>query len=301
MDKQEIAVIGLGGMGRGIAGRLLDQGFPVAVYNRTAAAADSLVERGARRASSPAEAVTPDGIAITMVANDAALEAVTLGAPGGPPGLLDRLAPGGLHIASSTISIALARDLAARHGQAGVDYVASPVFGRPDAAASGKLWIALSGSSAARQRARPVLETLSQSIQDYGETPEAANVVKLAGNFLIASAIEALGEAFALVDKHGVEPGDFLDLIGRSIFACPIYQNYGRFIVERAFDPPGFKLELGLKDVDLALKAGTESRTPMPLGSLLHDRFLRALAHGQGGLDWTAVAVQASEDAGLEK
>src|SRR5689334_17084021 len=222
MDKQEIAVIGLGGMGRGIAGRLLDTGFAVAVYNRTAAAADSLVERGARRAASPAEAATPGSIAISIVANDAALETVTLG----PQGLLGGLGSGGLHTSSSTISVSLARDLAQRHEAAGAAWLSAPVFGRPDAAAAGKLWIALSGAVAAKERARPVLEALGQGFQDYGEAPEAANVVKLGGNFMIACAIEAMGEAFALVGKHGVDPRGFLDLIGRSLFACPIYQNY---------------------------------------------------------------------------
>lgn len=296
MAKTAVFVIGLGGMGKGMASRLLEAGHPVTVWNRTASVADEFVERGARRAATPGEAVTPGGIVITMVANDAALEAVTTGADG----LLERLGQGGVHLSMSTVSPALADTLAERHMASGGHYVAAPVFGRPVAAAAGKLWIAVAGPTAAKDRVRPVLEALGQSVYDFGEQPAAANVAKLGGNFLIAAAIEAMGETFALMAKRGVDGHRFHELVAGTVFACPIYQNYGRFILEREFEPPGFKLELGYKDINLALAAGAESQTPMPLASLLRDRFLSALAKGRGGIDWTAIAQQATEDAGLE-
>ncbi len=296
MNDGVIGVIGLGGMGSGIAGRLLDTGHQVSVFNRTASAADPLVDRGARRASTPGEVVEPSGIVITMVANDDALEAVVAGSGG----FLDKLGRGGIHISMSTISAALARSLAERHEAHGSIFVAAPVFGRPDAAAAGKLWILQSGPAEAKARVRPVLEALSQGIVDIGEAPDAAPTGKIAGNFLIASATEAMGEAFALLEKSGVDARVFHDLMSKSLFACPIYANYGRFILDRAFSPPGFKLTLGAKDVGLALAAGAETQTPMPLAGLLRDRFLVSMAQGRGDLDWTSIALNAAADAGLK-
>ena len=295
MAKLDIAVLGIGGMGRGIAGRLLDAGHRVTVYNRTAAAADALVARGARRAASPAEAVVPGGIAVTMLANDAALEAVTTG----PEGFLETLGPDGLHVSMSTITPGLAKSLAARHRAAGGDFLGSPVFGRPDAAASGRLWIALSGSDAAKTRAKPVHDAVSQGIFDFGTAPEAALVAKIGGNFLIAAALEAMGEAFALMAKSGVDAARFHEMISQTLFAGVVYQNYGRSILGRKFDPAGFKLSLGAKDVGLALAVGSATETPLPLASLLRDRFLAGLAKGRGDADWSAIALGAREDAGL--
>jgi 3-hydroxyisobutyrate dehydrogenase-like beta-hydroxyacid dehydrogenase len=295
MSGQAIGVVGLGGMGRGIAGRLLDQGFRVRVWNRTASAADPLVARGAERASSPAEAAEPGGAVITMLANDAAVEAVVAG----PGGFLARLGADGVHISMSTISVALARSLAERQAASGPAFVAAPVFGRPDAAAAGKLWILHSGAAAAKARVRPVLEAIGQGVFDIGEEPDAALAGKLAGNFLIASAVEAMSEAFALLQKRGVDARVFHDMMAKTIFGGAIYQNYGRFILDQAFSPPGFKLALGAKDVGLALAAGAESQVPMPLASLLRDRFLAAMAHGQGDWDWTSIALNVRAEAGL--
>ena len=295
MSGQAIGVVGLGGMGGGIARSLLRAGFRVKVWNRTASAADPLIADGAERAGSPAEAAEPGGCIITMVANDAALEAVAAG----PGGFLDRLGAGGVHVSMSTISVEIARSLAARHEAAGGDWVAAPVFGRPEAAAAAKLWILQSGKAEAKARVRPVLEAVSQGIFDIGEAPDAAPAGKIAGNFLIASATEAMGEAFALLEKRGVDPRVFHDMMGKTIFAGPIYQNYGRFILDRAFSPPGFKLPLGAKDVGLALAAGAESGVPLPLASLLRDRFIAAMAQGRGDLDWTSIAMNARADAGL--
>jgi 3-hydroxyisobutyrate dehydrogenase-like beta-hydroxyacid dehydrogenase len=292
-----IGVIGLGGMGSGIASQLLKTGHQVVVWNRTASAADPLVAQGARRAASPAEAVERGGIVITMIANDAALESVTAG----EGGFLGALGEGGVHLSMSTISADLARRLAEQHTARGSHWVAAPVFGRPDAAGSGRLWILTSGAAAPKARVRPVLEALSQSITDLGEAPDAAPTGKIAGNFLIASATEALGEAFALLTKSGVDARAWHGMISSTLFGCPIYANYGRFILDRAFSPPGFKLTLGAKDVGLAIAAGQEKSVPLPLASLLRDRFLASIAQGRGDLDWTSIALNAAMDAGLKE
>lgn len=295
MTKLAVAVLGLGSMGSGIAGRLVEAGHDVAVYNRTQSAADGLVARGARRAKTPAEAVTQGGIAVTMLANDAALEAVTTG----PDGFLERLGEGGLHISMSTIAPALAIALAERHRKVGSAYLASPVFGRPDAAASGRLRIALSGSDAAKARAKPVHDAVSQGIFDFGTAPEAAHVAKIGGNFLIAAAMEAMSESFALLAKSGVDATVFLEMMTHSLFTGVVYPGYGRFILDRKFEPAGFKLRLGAKDVGLALTAGAAAETPLPFASLLRDRFLQAIAKGRGDIDWSAISLGAREDAGL--
>ncbi|HET9018972.1 MAG TPA: NAD(P)-dependent oxidoreductase [Acetobacteraceae bacterium] len=292
-----IGVIGLGGMGGGIASRLLDQGFHIAVYNRTQSAADPLVARGARRAATPAEAAAPGGIVITMVANDAALDSVATGAGG----FLDRLGPQGVHVSMSTVSVGLVRALADRHARHGSALVAAPVFGRPDAAAGGKLTILQSGPAAAKARVKPVLEAISQGIVDIGESVEAAPTGKIAGNFLIASAMESMSEAFALLEKSGVDARIWHDLMTRTLFAGTIHTNYGRFILDRAFSPPGFRLALGAKDVGLALATGQEKQVPMPFASVLRDRFLASMAQGRGEMDWTAIALDVANDAGLKR
>jgi 3-hydroxyisobutyrate dehydrogenase-like beta-hydroxyacid dehydrogenase len=293
-SEMAIGVIGLGGMGRGIAGRLLDTGHHVSVFNRTASAAAPLVARGAMQATTPAAAARA-GIVITMVANDAALEQVASGADG----FLDALPAGGVHISMSTISVALAKSLAERQAARGGHFVAAPVFGRPDAAAGGKLWIMTSGGAEAKARVRPVLEALSQGIEDLGDSPEAAPTGKIAGNFLIAAATEAMGEAFALLEKSGVDARAWHGLLSRGPFACAIYANYGRFILDRAFTPPGFKLTLGAKDIGLAMAAAQDRQVPMPFASVLRDRFLASMAQGRGELDWTSIALNAARDAGL--
>jgi 3-hydroxyisobutyrate dehydrogenase-like beta-hydroxyacid dehydrogenase len=294
MDQTTVGVIGLGGMGGGIAGRLLETGHQVSVFNRTAAAAAPFVARGATQAATPAAAAA-GGIVITMVANDAALEQMA----SGEAGFLDALPEGGIHLSMSTISVGLAASLAERHAARGGHFVAAPVFGRPEAAGSGKLWIMTSGGAEPKARVRPILEVLSQGIEDLGDSPTAAVVGKIAGNFMIAAATEAMGEAFALLDKSGVNARAWHAMLSRSIFACPIYANYGRFILDRAFSPAGFKLTLGAKDIGLALAAGQEKQVPMPFASVLRDRFTTSIARGRGDLDWTSIALNAAADAGL--
>lgn len=293
-----IAFLGLGQMGEPMARHLLQAGFAVRVYNRTAAKAAALRQAGAEVVANPAEAVEPGGIVVSMLANDAALEEVTLGHPG-VGGIAEALGEGGLHISMSTVSPATASRLAAVHAEHGGCYVAAPVFGRPEAAAARKLWICVSGAAKAKERARPLFDAMGQGVHDFGDDPAAANVVKLAGNFLIASAIEALGEALALGEKNGIERIALAGFFSQTIFACPIYQNYGRSIAEQKYTPPGFRLALGMKDINLVLDAAAASQVPMPLASLLHDRLLASLANGRADLDWTALALGISADAGL--
>ncbi len=291
-----ISFIGLGSMGLPIAMNLLESGYNLRVYNRTAQKAQPLVEKGAELVSNPADVVEPGSIAISMLANDQAVEEVVLG----ENGILEKLGSGGVHISMSTVSPTTAEKLAQQHQQQGSHYLAAPVFGRPDAAATRKLWICLSGNAAAKERALPLLNVLGQKVFDFGEQVGAANVVKLSGNFLIVSAIEAMAEAFTLAQKNGIERSQVAELFGQTLFACPIYQNYGRLIAQEQYEPAGFKLSLGLKDVELALQTAKESQMPMPLASLVRDRLISAVAKGRGDIDWTGLALGVSEEAGLK-
>jgi 3-hydroxyisobutyrate dehydrogenase-like beta-hydroxyacid dehydrogenase len=218
----------------------------------------------------------------------------------GEGGILEKLGSGGVHISMSTVSPATAGRLAQQHEQHGSHYLAAPVFGRPEAAAAKKLWICLSGNGAAKERVLPLLNGLGQKVFDFGEQIGAANVVKLTGNFLIVSALEAMAEAFTLAEKNGIERTQVAELFGQTLFACPIYQNYGRAIAQEQYEPAGFKLSLGLKDVDLVLQTAQESQMPMPLASLVHDRLIAAVAKGRGDIDWTGLALGVSEEAGLK-
>jgi 3-hydroxyisobutyrate dehydrogenase-like beta-hydroxyacid dehydrogenase len=292
---ERIGFIGLGNMGQPMARNLLKAGFELRVYNRNAAKAKPLVELGAQQVFRPSEVVEPGGIVITMVANDSALESVVLG----NEGFLERLGPNGIHLSMSTVSPATAHKLADFHAKHGSIYLAAPVFGRPEAAAARKLWICLSGPQAGKERVQPVLNALGQGIFDFGEDPGAANVVKLAGNFLIAAAMEGMAEALTLAEKNGIDRSKVIDMLGQTIFACPIYQNYGKTIAEKRYTPPGFYLSLGLKDVGLVLQTADSAKVPMPFASLLHDRFLASVAKGRGDMDWSALALDVSEDAGL--
>jgi 3-hydroxyisobutyrate dehydrogenase-like beta-hydroxyacid dehydrogenase len=291
----KIGFIGLGNMGLPMATNLLTAGYSLRVYNRSLEKGRSLTEQGVTLVHTPAEVVAPDTIVVTMLANDQALEEVVLG----ENGILERLTSGSVHLSMSTVSPATAQRLAEQHQQRGAHYLAAPVFGRPDAAAAKKLWICLSGSPTAKAKVAPVLDALGQGVFDFGETPEAANIVKVTGNFLIVSAIEAMAEAFTLAEKNGIDRTQVAELFGKTLFACPIYQNYGRMIAQQQYEPAGFKLSLGLKDVTLALQTARASQMPMPLASLLHDRLISAVAKGKGDLDWTGLASEMSEQAGI--
>jgi 3-hydroxyisobutyrate dehydrogenase-like beta-hydroxyacid dehydrogenase len=289
----KLGFIGLGHMGAGMAANLIEAGHEVSVYNRTPDRRAALIEHGALAASNVAAACRGDAV-ITMLADDHAVESVVFG----DGGVIGALKAGAVHISMSTISVALSERLAAAHAEAGQRFVAAPVFGRPDAAAAAKLFIAAAGAPDAIGACIPLFEAMSQKHFVIGERPELANLVKLSGNFLLASVIEALGEAMALVSKAGLDRRQYLDFLTATLFPAPVYKTYGALIAEGKFEPAAFAAPLGHKDIRLALAAGESLRVPMPLASLLRDRFLTLLAQGGEALDWSAIGGLAAIDAG---
>jgi 3-hydroxyisobutyrate dehydrogenase-like beta-hydroxyacid dehydrogenase len=291
----EIGFIGLGSMGLPMASNLVAAGHQLRVYNRTASKADALLKGGAELMSNPAGVASPGGVVITMLADDASLEEVVVGVDT----IAQRLAPGGIHISMSTIAPATSRKLAQYHAENGSIYVTAPVFGRPEAAAAKRLWICTSGPHHAKHKIAPVLSAMGQKIFDFGDEPGAANAVKLSGNFLIAAAMESMAEALAMLEKSGVDRVASIEMLTSTLFACPVYQGYGNAIAHMRHTPVGFRLPLGLKDVELVLKTGGEVRAPMPVASILRDRFLASIAKGHGEMDWSAFALGVRDDAGL--
>jgi 3-hydroxyisobutyrate dehydrogenase-like beta-hydroxyacid dehydrogenase len=261
----QVGFIGLGNMGSGMAANLLRAGHEVTVFNRSAQKRRALVDLGAREAQ------------------------------------IDTLRRGATHISMSTVSVELTRDLTQAHDHAGQQLVAAPVFGRPEMAAAAKLFIVVAGAPTAVGTCQPLFDAMGQRMFPFGTEPAAASLVKLAGNFMIAATIETLGEALALVAKGGVEPARFVDLLTSTLFAAPVYRTYGALIAESRFQPAGFAAPLGLKDVRTLLAAAESLRVPMPIGSLLNDRFLRLLAQGGEALDWSAISQLAAADAGLPR
>ncbi|MBB3228304.1 hypothetical protein FHW69_002939 [Luteibacter sp. Sphag1AF] len=288
-----IGFIGLGAMGAGMAGSLIAAGHEVTVWNRSPEATAPLKEKGARVAATAAQAAGGD-VVHSMLANDAAVREVILGS------VLDAMPAGSVHVNHATISIALARELIAAHAARQVGYVAAPVFGRPDVAAAGQLNIAAAGAPAAVARVQPLLDVLGQKVWPMGDDPVRAHIVKIAGNFMIAAAIESMAEASTLTRAYGVSAGDFLGLMSGSLFASPIFRTYGGLIADERYSPAGFKMTLGFKDVGLARSAAEAERVPMPFASVIHDNFLEAMAAGDGDLDWSALARVAEGRANLK-
>ena len=289
----KVGFIGLGNMGSGMAANLLKAGHTLTVYNRTPARAEALVAQGATLAKTASEAARSE-VVITMLADDAAVESVVFGVEG----VLAGLKTGSIHISMSTISVALAEQLASAHQAAGQRFVAAPVFGRPEAASAGKLFIVAGGEPKTVQFCQPLFEVLGQRTFIIADEPPKANLVKLSGNFLIAAVIETLGEAFALVGKAGIDRARYLDILTNTLFGAPVYKTYGGIIAEERYAPPGYRARLGFKDIHLALGAAEALMVPMPVASLLRDRFLMLIATGSGDFDWSALAALAARDAG---
>ena len=290
----DAALIGLGQMGTGIAKSLLRAGHRLKVYNRTARRAEALVRDGALQASSIAEACREE-IVMTMLADDAALEAVVFGQGGIAPSLKPRA----VHVSLSTISVALSERLATEHARLGQEYVAAPVFGRPDAAEAARLAVVAAGKPEAVQRCKPLLEAMGPRVLVAGERPTIANVIKLIGNFLLCSVIESLSEAFALGRKSGVDEELLFEFLTTTLLPAPVYRNYGEAILRRRFEPARFTAPLGLKDIRLVLAAAESRSVPMPVASVLRDRLLTAIARGNGESDWSVLGRIAEEDAGI--
>jgi 3-hydroxyisobutyrate dehydrogenase-like beta-hydroxyacid dehydrogenase len=291
-----IGFLGLGNMGREMASNLIRAGHDLIVYNRSRNTAEALAAAGARIADSPAKAAGQE-IVITMLADDNAVESVVLGAHG----VLEGMQRDGLHVSMSTISPALSQRLSAAHKQLGQQYMAAPVFGRPEAAAAAKLFIVASGTKEALAKAKPVFEALGQRTFTVGERPEDANYIKLFGNFMITCVLESLGEVFAVARKAKISPSTVFEVLSGTLFSAPAYNNYGPRIIEEKFSPAGFKLPLGLKDVRLMLEAAEGLAAPMPFASIVRDRFLTAIANGYGDLDWSALTLVIAQSAGLSR
>jgi 3-hydroxyisobutyrate dehydrogenase-like beta-hydroxyacid dehydrogenase len=290
-----IGFIGLGRMGSGMARNLLRAGHEVVVFNRSRNKAEALVADGARIADSPAGVCGAAEAVMTMLADDRALEQIVFG----EDGIASALPVGAIHISCSTISVALARRLAGEHGRRGQGYLSAPVFGRPEAAESKNLLVAAAGPPDLVEHCRPLFDAIGRQTFVLGSHPPQANAVKLCGNFMIAAMLEAFSEAFATLRKADVAPLAFLEAMV-ALFRSPVYANYGGLIAGQKFDPAGFALRLGLKDARLVLEAAEDFAAPMPLASLIRDRLLSAMAHGQGDLDWSSVSRVAARNAGLE-
>jgi 3-hydroxyisobutyrate dehydrogenase-like beta-hydroxyacid dehydrogenase len=282
-------------MGSGMARNLIKAGHDLTVYNRTRSRADELRSAGAKVAETPGQAASGTEAVITMLADDQALEEVVFG----PGKLLESLPSGSIHISASTISVQLSRRLAAAHQEQKQHYLAAPVFGRPEAAAAAKLFIVAAGRQQQIERCQPLFDALGQKTFIAGDDPPMANVVKLAGNFLITTIIEGLAESFALARKSKVDPGQMLEILTGSLFPAPIYKNYGAMVAHEKFEPVGFKLKLGAKDNRLVLAAAEEAGVPMPIASLMRDHFVSAIAQGMADYDWAAVAKVIYKKAGL--
>ena len=283
-------------MGVGMAGRLMDAGHTLAVYNRTAQRAEKLRERGAVVAETPEAAARGADVIFTMLADDAAVEHVVFAADG----ILAAMVNNALHVCTSTISVALARRLTDAHARAGHRYVSAPVFGRPDAAAAGKLFVVTAGPQPAIQFVQPLLDAMSQRTYHMGTDPSNANLVKLSGNFMLFAAIEALAESFALIRKAGVDVAAFKDLLTSSLFNAPVYHTYGDLLASARDEQAGFTVPLALKDVRLAIAAAESLQVPMPVASLVHDAFVSALARGYENRDQAVLGRVAAENAGVK-
>jgi 3-hydroxyisobutyrate dehydrogenase-like beta-hydroxyacid dehydrogenase len=294
-EKKKIGFIGIGMMGLPMVKNLITAGYQLAIYNRTPEKASSLIDLGVEVKNNSLDVAEAGGIVMSCVSEDNALTAVV----GENGELAGRLGKGGIHISMSTILPKTAARLSKQQSEFGGFYVAAPVMGRPDVVLAKKQSYFIAGDEKAKERAKPLLGAIGMKIFDFGIIPENANVAKLAANFLIASAIEAMAEAFAFVSKNHGDADKLLQAVGETLFACPIYQNYGRQILDKKYTEPLFKLQMGLKDIRLIAETATESNTPMRFARVLQDRFSAAVAHGLSQYDWTGIAAEVQAEAGL--
>lgn len=289
----KIGFVGLGQMGHAIVGNLIAAGHDVAVWNRSASKAGDLVAKGARLVASPA-ALADAPVVFTMLADDAALQAVTVGDDG--------ILSGGsaaLHVSLSTISPDLATRLAEAHRRAGGGFISAPVFGRPNAAAAAQLNIVAAGEADDVARVQPLFDAIGQRTFVVGTQPRQANVVKLCGNFMIMAAIESMAEAMTLAAKNGVEPAALLEILTETLFGAPVYRNYGRTLVDASYRDIGFPAPLGLKDMRLVGAVAEASRVPMPVLGVVRDHLLSTLAREGEDIDWSGIGAVIAADAGL--
>lgn len=289
---KNIAFLGLGNLGYPIAESLLESGYQLNVWNRTFSKGEPLMSKGAQLARVPVEAVITDGIVFTVLADDDAVDNVV------STGFLEKLGKG-IHVSMSTISPETSRMLAERHAKVGSTYIAAPIFARPEAVKAKVGNICLSGDASAKELVKPIVQTFVKGVFDFGDDPGAANVVKLTGNFMIAASIEMMAEAFTLAEKNGIPRQEIYNMLTQTLFAAPIFQNYGKIVAQHQYEPVAFRLPLGLKDINLTLQTANKSEVPMPIADIVRNRFLSALSKDRAHLDWGALALGASDDAGL--
>jgi len=290
----EVGFLGTGRMGKAMAANLLKAGHRVRAWDKSPEPLHELERAGADIAANAADAVRGDAV-ISMLPNDAALREVFLA-----DDPLKRARGGLVSVNMGTVSLDCVDELVAAHDEHNIPYVAATVFGRPDVAAAGKLAIMAAGDAAAIDRVQPLFDAMGQKTHRVGPEARHANIAKIAGNLMVASAIEAIAEAAALLRKYRMSAPDVLDVIITSLFNVPVYQGYGRAIGGQQYVPPGFDLILGMKDVNLALKAGEQANVPLPFASVLRDAFLDAIANGDADKDWSAIARVAARKAGLD-
>lgn len=290
----QVGFLGTGRMGKAMATNLLKAGHRVRAWDKSAAPLGELRAAGAEIAAGAAEAVSGD-VLISMLPNDQALHEVFIAGD-----LLRYASPALVSVNMGTVSLDCVDELVAAHKARNIPYVAATVFGRPDVAAAAKLSIMAAGDAAAIDRVQPLFDAMGQRTSRVGPEPRHANIAKIAGNLMVACAIEAIGEAAALLRKYRMSAPDVLDVIITSLFNVPVYQGYGRAIAQQQYVPPGFDLVLGMKDVGLALKAGEQANVPLPFASVLRDAFLDAMANGDADKDWAAIARVAARKAGLQ-
>jgi len=291
----KVGFIGLGRMGQAMARRLIDGDHDIGAYNRTAARGKPLIEAGAKPLDSiKAAANYGDGV-FTMLADDAAV----LDVVSQPGGLLASLPKGGIHICAGTHSVAAMTKLKELHGKAGQVLIATPMLGRPEVVASGQAGMVLGGAKESLDRCRPLFAAIARRTFEAGADPVAAAAIKIANNFVLGCAIEAMGEGFALTRKYDVMPDVFLDVMTDGLFACSAYKVYGKIIAEERYQPAGQRAILGLKDANLALEAGGAVGVPLPSGNVWRDRLVGAVAHGEGEHDWAVMAKDQARASGL--
>jgi 3-hydroxyisobutyrate dehydrogenase-like beta-hydroxyacid dehydrogenase len=289
----DVGFVGVGRMGSAMAANLLKAGHRVRAWDESPAALRALQRQGADIAADAQDAFRGDAL-FSMLPNDEVIREVFIA------GRMQPTSGSPVHVNMATTSVQLAKELAAYHAAQGVPYVAATVWGRPDVAAAGKLSIVAAGDPRAIERVQPLLDVIGQKTWRVGDEPSRANVAKIAGNLMVACAIEATAEAAALVRAHGMSAPDVLDAIITSLFNVPVYRGYGDMIAKQQYEPPGFDLVLGMKDVRLALMAGEATNVPLPFASVLRDSFIDAIANGDADKDWSAIARVAARHAGLK-
>jgi 3-hydroxyisobutyrate dehydrogenase-like beta-hydroxyacid dehydrogenase len=290
----KVGFIGTGRMGGAMVGRLLAADHEVGVYNRTPAKAKPLADAGAKLVGSIADASRYGDVVYSMLADDTALEDVVF-----RQGLLEALPKGGIHVCAGTHGIPVIKRLKAAHADKGLSLVCAPMMGRPELVSAGTAGVFASGPETAMAKCRPLFEALGRKTFEGGADPEAATAMKIANNFVLGCAIEAMGEGFSLTRKYGVDTSVFYDVMTDGLFNCSAYKVYGKIMVDESYAKVGQMAVLGLKDANLALEAGNIASVPLPSGNVWRDRLIGAVAHGDGDKDWAVMALEQARASGL--